>query len=330
MSDPQPTAPASAAEDLHFVLLPEFSMLGLLSAIEPLRVANRFQPALYRWHLLSVDGAAVSASNGMSLEVEGSLEALAEARIVFVVAGFNPLAHHTAPLAASLRQLDRAGATLGGIDTGCFVLAEAGVLRQQRLTLHWEAIAAFRERYPRLNVTQELYEIDGTRISSAGGTASIDLMLELIGRRHGSELAMQVSEQFVLGRIRAKSDHQRLQIAVRYGVHNRKIVQAIGTMERHIETPLTADELAETVGVTRRQLERLFRAQFDDTPSAFYLKLRLERARELLRQTGMSVMEIGVACGFESATYFARAYRQRYGLTPSHDRHEDGAGRTAP
>ncbi|WP_024300929.1 GlxA family transcriptional regulator [Pseudogulbenkiania sp. MAI-1] len=324
MSAPHPTA---HPEDIHFLLLPEFSMLGLLSAIEPLRVANRFRPELYRWHLLSVDGAAVSASNGMSLAVEGSLEALADARTVFVVAGFNPLAHSTPALTAWLRQLDRQGATLGGIDTGCFVLAEAGVLRQQRLTLHWEAIAAFRERYPRLNVTQELYEIDGARISSAGGTASIDMMLALIGQRHGHTLATQVSEQFVLGRIRAKSDHQRMQIAARYDVHNKKLVQAIGAMEQHTEAPLSADELADSVGVTRRQLERLFRAQFDDTPSGFYLKLRLERARELLRQTGMSVMEVGVACGFESATYFARAYRQRYGVTPSHDRHEDGAVR---
>ncbi|SME94756.1 GlxA family transcriptional regulator [Pseudogulbenkiania subflava] len=330
MSAPCPTPPTAAPEDIHFVLLPEFSMLGLLSAIEPLRVANRFHPALYRWHLLSLDGGAVSASNGMSLAAEGACAGVGEVRTLFVVAGFNPLAHATPALTAWLRQLDRQGATLGGIDTGSFVLAEAGMFRHEKLTLHWEAIAAFRERYPALNVTQELFEIDGARISSAGGTASIDLMLELIGRRHGAELAMQVSEQFVLGRIRAKSDHQRLQIAVRYGVHNRKLVNAIGAMERHLETPLTADELAETVGVTRRQLERLFRAQFDDTPSAFYLKLRLERARELLRQTGMNVMEIGVACGFESATYFARAYRQRYGVTPSHDRHEENAARAAP
>lgn len=330
MSDPHPTATTALPEDIHFVLLPEFSMLGLLSAIEPLRVANRFRGPLYRWHLLSLDGGAVSASNGMSLAAEGACTEVSEARTVFVVAGFNPLAHATPALAGWLRQRDRDGATLGGIDTGCFILAEAGLLRQERLTLHWEAISAFRERYPALNVTQELFEIDRRRISSAGGTASIDLMLELIGRRHGPELATQVSEQFVLGRIRAKSDHQRLQIAVRYGVHNKKIVQVIGAMERHIETPLTADELADTIGVTRRQLERLFRAQFDDTPSLFYLKLRLERARELLRQTGMSVMEVCVACGFESATYFARAYRQRYGVTPSHDRSEDGTGRAAP
>jgi AraC family carnitine catabolism transcriptional activator len=313
----------TAPEHIHFLLLPEFSMLGLLSAIEPLRVANRFGGELYRWHLLSADGASVRASNGMALEVEGRFAEVEEAATVLVVAGFNPLDHASPELTSWLRRLDRNGATLGGIDTGCFLLAEAGLLRHERFTLHWEAISAFRERYPQLDVQQELFEIDGKRISSAGGTASIDMQLERIAQQHGNGLATQVSEQFVLGRIRAKSDHQRMQIAARYGVHNKKLVQVIGAMESHTEDPLTPDDLADIIGVTRRQLERLFRAQFDDTPSLFYLKIRLERARQLLRQTEMSVLEIGVACGFESATYFARAYRNRYGVTPSHDRQEE-------
>lgn len=318
MTEATPAAP----EDIHFLLLPEFSMMGLLSAIEPLRVANRFHPGLYRWHLLSCDGGTVVASNGMSLQAEQAFQNVSGAKTVFVIAGFNPMAHYSPTLASWLRKLDREGATLGGIDTGCFLLAEAGLLRQERITLHWEAISAFRENYPALTVTQELFEIDGRRITSAGGTASIDMMLDLIGHKHGQGLAMQVSEQFVLGRIRDKTDHQRMQIAVRYGVHNKKIVQVISAMEKHTENPLSTDELAETIGVTRRQLERLFRAHFQDTPSNFYLKLRLDRARQLLRQTDMSVMEVSVACGFESATYFARAYRTKYGVSPSHDRGE--------
>ena len=242
MTEATPAAP----EDIHFLLLPEFSMMGLLSAIEPLRVANRFHPGLYRWHLLSCDGGTVVASNGMSLQAEQAFQDVAGAKTVFVIAGFNPMAHYSPTLASWLRKLDREGATLGGIDTGCFLLAEAGLLRQERITLHWEAISAFRERYPALTVTQELFEIDGRRITSAGGTASIDMMLDLIGHKHGQNVAMQVSEQFVLGRIRDKTDHQRMQIAVRYGVHNKKIVQVISVMEKHTENPLSTDELAET------------------------------------------------------------------------------------
>lgn len=312
--------PADTPEEIHFLLLPEFSVMGFVSALEPLRVANRFRGNLYRWHILSADGGPVTASNGMSLNAEGSFEAVTSADTLFVMAGFNPLDYYTPAMGAWLRRLDRAGTTLGAIDTGCFMLAEAGLLQHQKLTLHWEAISAFQERYPSLTVTQELFEIDGKRITCAGGTASIDMMLDLIGRKHGNELAAAVSEQFVLGRIRNQSDHQRMQIAVRYGVHNKKTIQVISVMEQHTEEPLSAEELAAAIGVTRRQLERLFCTHLKDTPSHFYLGLRLDRARQLLQQTEMSIMAVSVACGFESPSYFSRAYRARFAISPKHDR----------
>jgi AraC family carnitine catabolism transcriptional activator len=309
-------------QTLCFFLLPGFSMMGLMAAIEPLRVANRFRGELYRWRLLSLDGAAVAASNGMSLNVDAALELPAAGASLFVVAGFEPLASFDARLAHWLHRAEREGVLLGGIDTGSFVLAEAGLFAGQRLTLHWEAIEAFQERYPRLAVTQELFEIDGKRITSAGGTASLDLMLTLIGRDHGEELALAVSEQFVLGRIRSRQDHQRMQIASRYDVHNKKLVQVIGEMQRHSEQPLGSLQLAELIGVTPRQLERLFRQHLDETPSNFYLGLRLDKARQLLRQTDMSVLEVGLACGFDSASYFSRCYRKRFAASPNRDRHE--------
>ncbi|MNQ39477.1 HTH-type transcriptional regulator CdhR [compost metagenome] len=309
-------------QTLCFLLLPGFSMMGLMAAIEPLRVANRFRAELYRWRLLSLDGAAVAASNGMSLNVDAALELPGGGSSLFVVAGFEPLALFDHRLGHWLHQAEREGATLGGIDTGSFVLAEAGLFGQQRLTLHWEAIEAFQERYPRLAVTQELFEIDGKRITSAGGTASLDLMLTLIGRDHGEELALAVSEQFVLGRIRSRQDHQRMQIASRYDVHNKKLVQVIGEMQRHSEQPLGSRRLAELINVTPRQLERLFRQHLGETPSNFYLALRLDKARQLLRQTDMSVLEVGLACGFESSSYFSRCYRARFASCPSQDRHE--------
>ncbi|MFP6851481.1 MAG: GlxA family transcriptional regulator [Pseudomonas sp.] len=305
-----------------FLLLPGFSMMGLMSAIEPLRVANRFSGVLYRWQLLSLDGAAVAASNGMSLNVEAGLELPSEVDGVFVVAGFEPLAHYDVRLARWLQRNEHAMKVLGAIDTGSFVLAEAGLFQGQCLTLHWEAIEAFRERYPHLHVTQELFEIDGRRITSAGGTSSLDLMLSLIGQQHGETLAVQVSEQFVLGRIRTRQDHQRMQVASRYDLHNKKLVKVIGEMERHCEQPLACDVLAGRVGVTVRQLERLFRHHLSSTPSAFYLALRLDKARQLLRQSDLSVLDVALACGFDSASYFSRGYRKRFAISPSRDRHE--------
>jgi AraC family carnitine catabolism transcriptional activator len=308
------------AQDFNFLLLPGFSALGFISAIEPLRVANRFRGELYRWRVLSMDGGAVLASNGMSVNADGALEPLAKGATLLVVAGFEPLAAFDGALRDWLRRLDREGVTLGGIDTGSFVLAEAGLLERHRVALHWEALDAFRESYPALSASQELFETDSARITCAGGTACIDLMLDLIGQAHGSELAIQVSEQFVVGRIRPRKDHQRMEIASRYGINNKKLVQVIGEMEQHTEPPLSTLQLAELAKVTRRQLERLFRLHLDDTPSNFYLRLRLEKARQLLRQTQMSVLEVSIACGFDSPSYFTRSYRARFACCPREDR----------
>ncbi|KNX80450.1 AraC family transcriptional regulator, partial [Pseudomonas sp. 250J] len=263
---------------------------------------------------------AVEASNGMSVNADGALGEGGQGRLLLLVAGFEPLACYGSALQQTLRRLDREGVVLGGIDTGAMVLAEAGLLDGHRATLHWEALEAFKERYPRLQATQELFEIDRRRITCAGGTASIDLMLDLIAQAHGSELAVQVSEQFVLGRIRPRQDHQRMEIATRYGLRNKKLVKVIGEMERNTELPLNTQVLADGVQVTRRQLERLFRLYLDDTPSGFYLRLRLDKARQLLRQTDMSVLEVAVACGFESASYFTRCYRARFERCPREDR----------
>ncbi|GAB7532414.1 GlxA family transcriptional regulator [Pseudomonas sp. 3A(2025)] len=312
-------------QTFYFLLMPGFSALGFISALEPLRVANRFRGELYRWQLLSADGGAVLASNGMSVNADAALdslklEPLKKDATLMVVAGFEPLQFATAALQHRLRRLDHDGVTLGAIDTGACILAEAGLLDGYRLTLHWEAIDAFKESYPQLTVTQELFEIDRRRITCAGGTASIDLMLDLIAQVHGPDLAVQVSEQFVLSRIRPRKDHQRMQIATRYGINNKKLVQVIGEMEQHTEPPLNTLALAEAIKVTRRQLERLFRLHLNDTPSNFYLGLRLEKARQLLRQSDMSVLDVSIACGFESPSYFTRSYRARFAKCPREDR----------
>lgn len=318
---------APAPEPIHFLLMPGFSMLGFSCALEPLRAANRFRGALYEWHIVSRDGQPVRASDGIMIVADQSVVDSPRARRLFVVAGYDPLHHYDPDVAAWLRKLDLFGATIGAVDTGCFVLAESGLLHREPVTLHWEAIPAFMESYPMLTVTQELFEIGDRRITCAGGTASLDMMLHLIGREHGAELAIQVSEQFVQGRIRNRSDHQRMEIAARYGVHNKKLVQALGIMENHLSDLLSADSLAVMVGVTRRQLERLFREHLDDSPFNFYLQLRLDRARQLLQQTDMSIMEVSTACGFESASHFSRTYRSRFEVSPSRDR---GALQTPP
>ncbi len=306
-----------------FLLLPEFSFIGFAALVEPLRIANRFKPGAYQWRMVSMDGLPVTASNGIALHPQARLSDPSQASVVFAIASFNPLHCYSPEIARQLQQRVLQGMTLGAVDTGCFVLAEAHLLKGESVTLHWEAVPAFQERYPLIAVQGEArFTLSPRLMTSAGAMASVDLMLEVISRDHGRDLALQVSEQLVSGWVRERADHQRLQISARYKVHNAKVVQVIEQMEQHLEAPLSSDELAQPIGVTRRQLERLFQEHLALSPLQLYLRLRLERARHLLRQTSMGVIEVGLACGFGSASAFSRAYRQHYATAPSADRKE--------
>lgn len=306
-----------------FLLLPEFSFIGFAALVEPLRIANRFKPGAYQWRMVSTDGLPVVASNGIELHPQARLEDASDASVVFAIASFNPLNHYSQIIGRQLNKRVQQGVGLGAIDTGCFVLAEAGLLKNETVTLHWEAVPAFQERFPNIPVQGEArFTLSPGLMTSAGAMASVDLMLEVISRDHGNTLALLVSEQLVSGWVRDRAEHQRLQISARYKVHNAKVVQVIERMERHIETPLSSDALATRIGVTRRQLERLFQDHLEVSPVQFYLRLRLERARYLLRQSSMDVIEVGLACGFASASVFSRAYRRHYALAPRDDRKE--------
>jgi AraC family carnitine catabolism transcriptional activator len=306
-----------------FLLLPEFSFIGFAALVEPLRIANRFKPDAYAWRMVSADGAPVLASNGIALHPQAGLAEPSQASVVFAIASFNPLQAYSAEMGRLLQQRVHQGAVMGATDTGCFVLAEARLLRGESVTLHWEAVPAFKERYGLVTVQDELrYTLSPRLMTSAGAMASVDLMLEVIRRDHGDALALQVSEQLVSGWVRDRADHQRQQITARYQVHNAKVVQVIGRMEQQLEAPLSSQTLAGQIGVTRRQLERLFQEHLGLSPLQLYLKLRLERARQLLRQTSMGVIEIGLVCGFASASAFSRAYRRHYARAPSEDRKE--------
>jgi len=306
-----------------FLLLPEFSFIGFAALVEPLRIANRYKPGAYAWRMVSEDGLPVTASNGIALHPEARLSDASEASVVFAIASFNPLQHCSQSICRQLQKRVQQGQTLGAIDTGCFVLAEAGLLQGESVTLHWEAVPAFQERYPRIAMQGEARFVLSPRLmASAGAMASVDMMLEVISRDHGNALALQVSEQLVSGWVRERTDHQRLQISARYKVHNAKVVQVIEQMEQHLEDALPSEALAAQVFITRRQLERLFQDHLQVSPVQFYLRLRVERARHLLRQTSMGVIEIGLACGFASASAFSRAYRRHYGVAPSDDRTE--------
>lgn len=320
-------ADTADTERVGFLLIPHFSMMAFFSAVEPLRIANRLAGRpLFRWSAYSPDGQPVEASNGMCLMVDGGLEALTNLPSLYICAGFTPERYASRPLLAALRALSRQGVTLGALDTGVHLLAKAGLLGGERVTMHWEAVAAFREEFPEVEVSDALFEVGRGRITCAGGTAALDMMLDIIARRHGVDLATAVSEQLIHASIRDRRAHQRMQISNRLGITDSRLLKIIDLMESNIEQPLETAALAEASCVSGRQLERLFRSHLGTTPGGYYLRLRLDRARQLLRQTDMAILDIAIATGFASASSLSRSYRNHFAVPPSRDRSESFAG----
>jgi AraC family carnitine catabolism transcriptional activator len=296
-------------------------MMAFVSAVEPLRVANRLAGRpLYRWEIVSRDGGAVHASNGMALVATRSIaDPGAYARLV-VCAGFEPEAGYDDSVGAWLQRLARRGVALGAMDTGSFLLARAGLLAGHRATTHWESLDSFRERFPGVEVESGLFVIDRNRFTCAGGTAALDMMLHLISLQHGRRLAAAVSEQFIHAHIRDPQDRQRMEPRARQAITHAGLARVIELMESHIEEPLASSRLCRAAGLSLRQLERHFRRQFRMTPRRYYVELRLQRARALLQYTDLPIVEVAVASGFGSAAHFSRTYRRWAGRPPTGER----------
>ncbi len=306
---------------IGFLLLPNFSMLAFVSAVEPLRVANRLGGGnLYRWEIVAAQGTSVTASNGMSLIADRSIQGPSRYAKVVVCAGFEPERHYSTRIATWLHRLDRAGLELGAMDTGAFALGWAGLLDGYRATTHWESLDSFREQFPKVDVESGLFVIDRKRFTCAGGTAALDMMLHLITLQHGHRLAAAVSEQFIHAQIRDPQDRQRMEPGRRQGITHLGLARAIALMEERLEEPVGIADLCRAAALSQRQLERMFRRNLHVTPLRYYLHLRLQRARALLQYTDLPVVEVAIASGFGSAAHFSRSYRQWAGRAPSAER----------
>lgn len=309
------------AQTFGFLLIPEFSILGFSSAVDPLRSANRMAGrTLYEWTVISKDGQPVQSSTGAKVMADSNLEGTGRLDNLIVVAGMDAHAYDDKAVFAWLRRVARQGCRLGAVSTAPYVLAKAGLLSGVRCTVHWENLAGFQEAFPDLDVTGELFEVDGSRFTCSGGTSALDLMLSLIGLEHGRELAVSVAEQFIHERIRDPHDTQRMGLRSRLGISHPKLLRVIGLMEENLEEPLPRSELARQAGLSTRQLERLFRKYLSRTPTRYYLELRLYRARALLTQTALSVLDVALACGFVSASHFSKCYREFFYKTPREER----------
>ncbi|MDC1383161.1 GlxA family transcriptional regulator [Candidatus Puniceispirillum sp.] len=308
-------------QTIGFLLLNQFSMIAFASAIEPLRSANQqANKVLFNWVVASTDGSSSQASNGIEIHTGNNLEDLQRCEIVFVCAGIKVRENTSKSILNLIRRLDRNGTIIGAICTGTYVMAAAGLLTSRRCTIHWEHISGLSEEFPDLNITNDLFEIDGNRVTCSGGTASLDMMLYLITQAYGASLAAEISDQFIHDRIREPSDRQRMELRARLGVSHPKLLAVVKIMEDNLEEPLVQTDIAIKTNLSTRQLERLFRKYLETTPTRYYLNLRLKRARHLLRQTSLTILSVALACGFVSASHFSKCYREYYNRTPRAER----------
>jgi transcriptional regulator GlxA family with amidase domain len=311
------------ATSVGFLLVPGFALMSYAAAVEPLRAANQLSGRpLYTWWHASPDGEPVAASNGVAIIPDSATEGGGTADIVFVCAGGNPATFGDKSTLAWLRRLARRGVVIGGISGGPYVLARAGLLDGRRATLHWEHAPAFREAFPEVEVVASLFELDGDRITCSGGVSALDMMVALIARDHGSELAAAVGDWFLLTHVREGMGPQRMDLRSRLGIADAKLLGVLSAMEANLETPLARAGLAGAAGISLRQLERLFRRHLGRGVQEHYRRLRLDRARLLLRESAMPVLDVAVATGFSSASQFSRAYRRAFGESPTETRVE--------
>lgn len=308
---------------IGFLLISNFSNYAFMSGVEPLRMANQLaQEVLYEWPILSLDGRPVTASNGLAVNADHGLGDHYPVDILFVCGGLDLEAACNETVYEQLWKLDRHGTALGGLCTGSYLLARAGLLDGYRATIHWQNISSILEEmlFPRITFVQDLFVVDRYRYTCSGGIAPLDLMLNIVRQQQGSTLAEAISEEYLHERIRQHQDVQRHPLRTHLKAEHPRMEDAVRLMENNLDEPLPLDELAWHVGVSRRQLERLFRKYTNTSPTRFYLSLRLQRARELLLQTDKPIIDVAVACGFSSASHFSKCYRDFFRQSPTAER----------
>jgi len=298
MSEPRPATRLSPDPDkprtFVFVLLDNFSMLSFSAAVEAMRIANRMAGrTVYTWRVIGEGGTSMTCSAGISFNLDGDLDELGRDDTLIICGGIGIQAATSKRILGWLRREARKGIAIGGLCTAAFTLAKAGLLDGKRATIHWENQDSFSEEFDEVELTKSVFVVDGSRISTAGGTSAIDLMLKLIADHHGEDLANAVADQ---------------------------LIYSIQMMETNIEEPISPSILARDVGMSTRQLERLFRRYLNRSPKRYYMELRLQKARNLLMQTDMSVINVALACGFASPSHFSKCYRAHYDTTPYRER----------
>ncbi len=304
-----------------FLIVPKFPLLAFSSALEPLRAANRLRgKQLYEWFIFTPENKPVQASSGIEVRPDLDMGEEPSLDVVFVCSGSDYSLQWEKSALAWLRGVERKGGAIGAISSGAYNLAEAGLMEGFSCTIHYEIAPAFCEKFSQIELTENIFEIDRNRYTCSGGTAALDLVLNLIARDHGAGLALEISQQFQHDRVRDGFDRQKMTMKRIFASKSQLLLAATETMERNIETPLPTSELASMIGISTRQLERNFERNVGMPPNRYYAGLRLERARLLLLQTTLPVADIAAMTGFSSPSHLTKRYRERFNRSPTQER----------
>lgn len=309
--------PTDRPRSFGFLLIPGFSLMAFTATIEPLRAANQLSgKQLYTWKVYSPDGNNVASKHNIEIVPDTGIDTAADVEYLFVVAGDGAHAVKDPRILHWLRSAANRKCIIGAVSSGPFILANAKLLDGYRCTIHWNDMPAFVEAYPRLNTSYSLFEIDRNRLTSSGGTSSMDMVLSLIGDHHGADLASRVAVFFQHDRMRTSDDQQHMAERLALARKSPKLAEAVKLMSQNVEFPLKPMEIARQIGLSLRQLERLCHKYCHCTPQKFHMKIRIQHARSMLLETSMSVMQIAVATGFSTQSHFTKCFRDHYNITP--------------
>jgi transcriptional regulator GlxA family with amidase domain len=325
VAEPHSRPQATPVKTFGFLLIPDFTTIGFASAVESLRMANLVaKQTLYKTLVIAADAQPVRASNGMRVLPDHTIADAPKLDALFVV-GSNPInPKNDRAMLNWLRGLAHEQIPLGGICTGSYLLACANLLKGYRCTIHWEDIEQLKDKFPGIVISNQLFELDRDRYTCSGGTASMDMTLQLIAREpNGVEIATRAAELLLCDRMRGAREQQRVPLRQQLGHSQPKLSQVVGLMEANLEEPLELEEIAQFNEVTVRQLERLFHKYLQRTPSQYYLELRLKRARELLLRSDSQVRDIALSCGFASPAHFSKCYSRFFGHSPRGERQQN-------
>ncbi|KAA0012895.1 GlxA family transcriptional regulator [Billgrantia pellis] len=312
-----PFQATSEVRRVAFLLLENFSMMAFTGAVDALVTANLMRPStIYEVLVVGNDGDTVLSDLGIEISVDCQLSQLDEKQldILILCGGLRVPPRTSAAIRSKLRVAGNAGVMLGGLWNGAYFLAEAGLLDGYECAYYPDGRALMMEEFPHVMISNRSFVLDRDRVSCAGASSSLNMMLEIVKNDCGEEFVSAIEEVLSCDKMAEVIDVSVCSID-RNPTLPEPLKISLQLMRNNIEEPLSIMEISECVGISRRQLERLFCHHVDASPSRYYLELRLTHARQLLQQTNKPIAEIAVATGFVSISHFRRCFHQLFDIS---------------